>query len=359
MIIVDAHQDLAWNMLTFGRDYTLSAHETRQREQGTPIATYNGDTLLGWQEYQQGRVAVVFSTLFATPLRRKLGGWDVLCYADERQARSLYRKQLTAYEELVEKNPDKFSLIQTQADLQTLLQDWANDPEATHPVGLVVLMEGAEAIREPEELEEWWQAGVRIVGPAWAGNRYCGGTDEPGPLTTAGYALLEAMAACGFMLDISHMDEKAALQALDTYPGQVIATHANALRLLKDSNTNRHLSDRVIRGLLERDGVIGVMPFNSFLKVDWKRREEVSLRHLVAHIDLICQMAGDARHVGLGTDFDGGFGWQATPVEIETIADLQKLAGLLGEAGYPEDAIAAILGENWITCLKKNLPESL
>ncbi len=357
MILVDAHQDLAWNMLTFGRDYTQSVAATRRREAGTPIAAYNGDTLLGWPEYQQGKVAVVFATLFAAPIRRKLGEWDVLCYADERQARSLYQKQLAAYTELIEKHPDKFNLIRSRAELHGVLEPWELDPEATHPVGLVLLMEGAEAIREPGELEEWWQNGVRILGLAWAGNRYCGGTGEPGPLSPAGFALLEAMAAFGFILDISHMDERAALPALDVYPGQVVATHANALRLLKESDSNRHLSDRLIRGLIERDGVIGVVPFNSFLKVGWKRRDEVSLRHLVAHIDLICQMAGDARHVGLGTDFDGGFGWQSAPMEIETIADLRKIADLLGEAGYPQDAIAAILGGNWIACLKKNLPE--
>ena len=65
VILVDAHQDLAWNMLSFGRDYTRPVAETRQREAGTITPGYTGDTLLGWPEYQKGRVAVVFSTLFA------------------------------------------------------------------------------------------------------------------------------------------------------------------------------------------------------------------------------------------------------------------------------------------------------
>ena len=60
MLIVDAHQDLAWNILTFGRDYTLPVAETRRRELGTEVPLHNGDTLLGWSEYQQGRVAIVF-----------------------------------------------------------------------------------------------------------------------------------------------------------------------------------------------------------------------------------------------------------------------------------------------------------
>ena len=127
-------------------------------------------------------------------------------------------------------------------------------------------MEGAEAIGDVRELEEWWHKGVRILGPAWAGNRFCGGTGEPGPLTPAGFDLLEAMADFGYILDLSHMDEKAALQALDMYPGQIVATHANALALVTGSESNRHLSDRVISGLIERDGMIGAVPFNNFLK---------------------------------------------------------------------------------------------
>jgi membrane dipeptidase len=158
------------------------------------------------------------------------------------------------------------------------------------------------------------------------------------------------------------MDEQPALQALDAYPGTVCATHANAIALLKGVETNRHLTDRLIQGIVERDGVVGVVPCNRFLVPGWRRkdgREGVSLRHVVAHIDYICQMAGDAQHAGLGSDFDGGFGLQSTPAEIDTIADLQKLAPLLAEEGYIESDIAAILGMNWIARLRRILPEAV
>ena len=150
-------------------------------------------------------------------------------------------------------------------------------------MGLVLSMEGAEAVRDPGELEEWWERGVRLIGPAWGGTRFCGGTREPGPMTAEGYELLESMAETGFSLDLSHMDEKAALQALDFYPGQIIASHGNALALLNGSESNRHLTDRVIHGILERDGMIGLVPFNAFLKAGWKRgdrREEVQHRSI-------------------------------------------------------------------------------
>ena len=82
MLIVDAHQDLAWNILTFGRDYTKSAAADPQRESGTQIPFYNDDTMLGWPEYQRGQVALIFATLFAAPMRFCTGDWDRLCYED-------------------------------------------------------------------------------------------------------------------------------------------------------------------------------------------------------------------------------------------------------------------------------------
>jgi membrane dipeptidase len=366
-VLVDAHEDLAWNMLTFGRDYTRSAAATREHERATRSTAieYNGDTLLGWPDYQAGRVAVVFSTLFAAPVRRCLGDWDRNCYRDLSQARSIYRAQLDAYHRLVEKHPELYRLIEVRRDLDEVLSGWQQPPrsaEQAPQVGLVALMEGAEAVGEPAELEEWWARGVRIVGPAWAGTRFCGGTGEPGPLTGAGFALLEAMAGFGFFLDVSHMDEKAALQALDSYDGRVIASHANLASLLRGAETNRHLTDDVVAGLLERDGIIGVVPFNTFLKVGWRagdRRSEATLEDLVAHVDAICQRAGDARHVGIGSDFDGGFGWQSVPEEINTIADLRKIGPLLEEKGYSQQDIARIFGQNWISMLKEMLPESV
>ena len=358
-IIVDAHEDLAWNILTFGRDYTRPAEETRAIERGTETPLHNGDTLLGWADYQRGRVAVVFATLFSAPERRKLGDWDTQTYKNAEEAHTNYRKQIDAYRRLVDEHPDKFQLIFSKPDLESVLSEWEESGEAGHPVGLVILMEGAEGVRSPEELEEWWQAGVRLIGPAWTGTRFSGGTHEPGPLTKEGYALLEGMADYGFILDLSHMDEQAALQALDYYPGRIIASHSNAARLLKDVQSNRFLSDPVIYRLLERDGIIGAVPYNRFLLWGWTPshgRGMVTLEHAVAQIDTICQMAGDARHVGIGSDYDGGFGVQMAPTGVDTIADLQKLAPMLSEKGYTENDITAIMGGSWLSLLRETLP---
>jgi membrane dipeptidase len=389
MLIVDAHEDLAWNMVTFGRDYIRSASETRRLEAGGETPAQNGDTLLGWPDYQRGQVAVIFATLFAAPAHYREYSLETQVYATAEEAHRLYQAQLDQYHRLVDEHPDHFRLVETLDDLEAVLTAWQNSPSKPtgsededsdrrreegwtsdsppdkstgNPVGLVMLMEGAEGVRSPAELEEWYARGLRLIGPAWAGTRYCGGTREPGPLTAEGYALLEGMAQFGFILDISHMDEKAALQALDSYPGAIVSSHANALALLKGSTSNRHLSDRVLHGLLDRDGMTGIVAYNRYLQAGWKRgdrRDLVDLQQVAAQIDYVCQMAGDACHVGLGSDFDGGFGWQSVPTEINTIADLQKLMPLLEEMGYTQADIGAILGQNWIARLRAALPESI
>jgi membrane dipeptidase len=369
MLIVDAHQDLAWNILTFGRDYTRSVTETRFLEVGRLAVDVNDDTLLGWPEFHRGNVAVIFATLFAAPIRHCMGEWDKVCYTDSQSAYKIYREQLDIYHRLVDEHADKFQLIQDKATLLNLLSDWKSyrDPgeagqskEHQNAVGLVILMEGDEGIRETAELESWWNDGLRIIGPAGCGTRFCGGTREPGPLTKQGYSQLERMAEFGYTLDLSHIDEKALLQALDYYPGQIIASHSNALKLLRGSENNRHLTDRAIQGIIERNGIIGIVPIIPFLKNGWRKgdsRREVTLDHVVAQIDYVCQMAGSAHHVGIGTDFDGGFGLQSAPMEIDTVADLKKLSPQLMDKGYSSQEVNSILGGNWLSMLRRTLPE--
>lgn len=361
-LMVDAHADIAYNMLRYGRDYTRSVSETRALESGSFTVKDNGDTLISWQEYQRGRIAVIFSTLFAAPIRFRTQEGDKIVYKNFDEAHKLYSDQLDVYHRMQDSMPDKFRILASKRDLELHLDHWnSSTPEETRPVGMVILMEGAEAIRDLSELEMWHERGVRLIGPAWVGTRYCGGWKEPGPLTDDGRKLLSAMADFNFALDLSHMDERAAVEALDTYEGPIVGTHANCAALMQNPNTNRHFTDRIIEGVIERDGVVGIVPFNTYLKVGWlrdkgSRREEVPLDAVVNHIDHVCQLAGDSLHAGIGSDFDGGFGLQSVPPEIDTIADLQKLVSLLKARGYSDADVANILGGNWISRLKRDLP---
>lgn len=361
MIVVDSHEDIAWNMLTFGRDYSRSVKETRRLEMGSPTVVHNGHSLLGWDEWIEGRVGIIFSSLFAVPVRRREGLWEKLCYADEQEAGRLYREQLDVYRQLAEEQEDKFILVRSLSDLDDVIQTWEDHEPKSPRIGLLLLMEGGDAIQNPSELEEWYERGVRIIGPAWTGTRFAGGTYEPGPLTDEGRELLEMMQECGLVLDLSHMAEEATLEVLDRFSGVLIASHSNVRALLPESDMpDRHLSDLVIDRIAEREGVIGIIPYNKFLLGRWRPgdpREWVTVDHVVAHIDYICQRVGDAWHVAIGSDFDGGFGLDKIPMGLDSIADLRLIGDALGTRGYTQDDIEAIMGKNWLAIVRKALPE--
>ncbi len=359
--IIDAHQDIAYNALLFKRDIRLSAQQIRENEQGTLIPVWNlGDATVGWPEFQTGQVAVIFATLFIPPWQYRGGDWDVLAYQNTRQAGLFYRQQVDYYRRLCDENPEVFKLILNRRDLEHVLSFYeAPTAQTKKPVGLVLLMEGAEGLHDPEELEEFYGQGLRQVGPVWAGNRYCSGSKEERPFDAEGRKLLEVMSSLGMVLDISHMTEKSALTALDLYDGPIMASHANARRPLKNSCLERHLTDTVIRRVQERGGVIGVVPYNRFLIPGWAAPDPldgVTINHLVAQIDYYCQMAGDSKHTGIGSDFDGGFGHPLIPSEMDTISDLQKLEPVLMKKGYTETDVANIFGLNWKNHLESILP---
>lgn len=359
-LIVDAHEDIAYNALSFGRNYAQSVQVTRRAEANSDVPQHTGRATLGLPEWLAGRVAVVFSTIFVMPDRAKSGPWELQSYRDPQEAYRRGIAQLEYYRRFVGDHPET-ALIGTRADLEAVLAGWESPDDAQHRVGFVPLMEGADPIREPKEVEEWYERGVRIVGLAWTATRYAGGTHAPGPLTQAGRELLDAMADTGMILDVSHLSEESCAEALDRYEGAVIASHTNPRALTSElgAGPDRHFSDEMIARLVERDGVEGIIPLNNWLKRSYVRgdpKESVTLEHLVAAIDHVCQIAGDARHVGLGTDFDGGFGAERIPAEFDTVADLGKLGPALAAHGYSAEDVEAVLGGNWLRVLRAKLP---
>ena len=354
-MIVDAHIDLAWSMVSSGRDYRRPVAETRRLEAGTAWPALAGEAVFGVPECRRGGVGLVFATLYATPDRLRKQAWDRLAYDSVDEAHRLYRDQLDLYHRLRDEQCEGFDLLATRGALEVHERRWE---AGEAPVGFVVLMEGADAVREPVEVERWAERGVRIVAPAWGATRYAGSSSEPGPLTRDGLALLEEMGEQRMILDVSHLSERATEQAIDTYTGSIVASHSNPRALLPNAEEpERHLADRHITALAERGGVIGVHLFGKFVADGWERgRPRPPLGALLNHIDYICQAVGSARHVGIGSDIDGGFGLDSIPAGLDTIADLQLIGVGLAERGYAEDEVAAVLGENWLVLLRRSLP---
>lgn len=353
MILLDAHEDIAYNALVHGRDFRYGALYHRQRE---VLPSRNGIAMTGLPDTLLGRVAVIFATLFVAPYRRNAteAAWSEFYYENPEKAYDLASRQLDYYESLVEILPN-VTLLRSQTDLDTVLATWDEGTDINdHQIGLAILMENADPIIEPQQFEEWHERGVRLVGPAWRSTRYCGGTGEPGPLTDLGRDLLEVLAEYTAVLDLSHMAEAAYEEALDRYTGPIIASHSNPRRFC---DTDRHLSDDMIRRLAERDGVMGIVMCNRFLTQQWDNRQRLPFHIVPDAIDYVCQLTGSAAHVGLGSDFDGGFGMESTPQGLDTVMDLRRIEPVLRERGYDEADIAAILGGNMLRKLRQTLSE--
>lgn len=77
-----------------------------------------------------------------------------------------------------------------------------------------------------------------------------------------------------------------------------------------------------------------------------------TLEKLIDHYDHICQLAGNANHIGIGSDLDGAFGKEQCPTDIETIADLQKISSLLSQRGYSRQDIENVMHGNWLRFLR-------
>jgi membrane dipeptidase len=156
------------------------------------------------------------------------------------------------------------------------------------------------------------------------------------------------------------MAEESFWQAIDLFDGPVIASHSNCRALVSESRADRHLSDAMIRALLGRGAVIGMALYNAFLAAEYvggDAKERYGLDRLLRHIDHICQIAGDARHVAIGSDLDGGLGREQIPRELDSAADMPRIADALSAGGYADADVAAIMGDSWLRFLEAALPE--
>ncbi|HEX9039268.1 MAG TPA: membrane dipeptidase [Ktedonobacterales bacterium] len=347
---MDAHEDIAFNALHGDRDVRRSTAEQRAREarqpttgSDSPVTNLDDTVMIGLPDLKRGGVGLVCSTIFTLP-----GEQNIVTADAWSQAR--YYHDLAAGTDVT-----GVRLISTRSDLESLTRDFdaATTPDA-RPTGFLLLMEGADPIREPAELEQWYDAGLRVIGPTWRGSRYCGGTGSPGGFTDIGRALLDEMARLGMVLDFSHMADDAVWEALERYPGPIIASHTNCR---KYTPTDRHFTDEQIKAIIARDGVIGVVLHNSFLDPQWTRgAPPLQLDVVVRHLDRVCQLAGDARHSGIGSDFDGGAGVQSTPAPFDTVADLARIADALRDHGYTSADITGIMGGNFVRAFTSALP---
>jgi len=327
MIIVDAHLDLSYNAVR-GRAVGKSARQQVADDQGIPS--------VGLTDLRDGGVDLICATIFCLPHSAEHPG-----YRTPQEAHDQMLEQVQWYRRM--ESAGQMTFVHHVAQLQR--------PDKLP--GAILLLEGADPIRDESDLRMLFDWGLRVVGLAWRQTRFAGGTAAPGPLTAAGINLVPMLDRLGIIHDISHLAEESFWQLLDLTTGPVMASHSNCRAIVP---TDRQLSDDMIRAVAARDGVIGINLFDKFLlppEEFGKRR--AALGDVVTHVRHICDLTGDAAHVGLGTDMDGGFGRDQIPLQIETSADLPRIAPALSAAGFSDSDVLAVMGENWMRFFNGNL----
>ena len=208
-------------------------------------------------------------------------------------------------------------------------------------------------------------------------------TDKPvhNGLTDFGKDVVREMNRLGMMVDISHVSDKTFYDVLEVSKAPLIASHSSCRALC---NTPRNMTDRMMKALAAKGGVIQINYHVGFLSQEFRKVEKahpewekaiaaevqktcgeneacqllegdritrqyvaegklprVEWTAIIDHIDHAVKVAG-IDHVGLGSDFDGA----NMPYGMEDASMLPKITDALLKKGYSEGDVKKILGEN-------------
>jgi membrane dipeptidase len=343
MLIIDAHLDLSWNALGWNRDLTQTVKQIRQAE-ACMEGKARGRNTVSFPDMRRGEIGIALATVLS---RCNPRGKSTIDFRTQEIACATAQGQL-AYYRLLEQQ-GICEMLCDWLSLRSSFAQWTN-ANLTPPFGFILSMEGADPILSPKHAEDWYADGLRVVGLAHYGpSAYAHGTGSEGGLTAQGRELLSVMEELNIILDLTHLADQSFWEAIDLFRGPVLASHNNCRAITPG---DRQYSDEQIKAIIERNGVIGAA-FDAWMMApgwspDRAKSTTVTLASSINHIDHICQLAGNANHIAIGSDLDGGFGTEQSPEDLDTIADLQKLAPLLQQRGYSPTDVEAIFHRNWL-----------
>ncbi|WP_416864408.1 MAG: dipeptidase [Imperialibacter sp.] len=353
MFTIDAHLDLSMNAIEWNRDIRLPVADINKREEGLTDKPDRAKAVVSLPELRRGNIGLVVATQIARYVApgNPLPGWH-----SAEQAWAQTQGQLAWYKAMEEAG--EMTQITNLSLLNKHTALWGNGlPNERKPVGYILSLEGADSIVTVGHLERAYAYGLRALGPAHYGpGRYAQGTDAAGGLGPKGRELLKEMERLGIILDATHLCDDSFWEALDNYHGPVWASHNNCRALV---NHNRQFSDEQIKELIGRGAVIGGALDAWMMVPGWVRGQstpramDCNLEKMIDHMDHICQLAGNALHIGIGSDLDGAFGKEQCPYDLNTIADLQTVPDLLTKRGYSEKEIEQVMHGNWLRFLQK------
>jgi membrane dipeptidase len=270
--------------------------------------------------------------------------------------------QVAAFHRAVAENPRDVIVVRSRADLERARESGA--------IGLLLAMEGADPLGSSIDLADaFWHLGVRMFSLTWnRRNAFADGVGEPatGGLSKLGRALIARLTDLGAIVDLAHASEQTFADVLDQMDGgSVIVSHAACRAVLE---TPRNLHDGQMRALAERGGVLGIMVLPPAIDPD-----DPTIARVVDHIDHAVSVMG-IEHVGLGADFfrqvalsgavrkppdslrPPGMGLEYSIDDLAGPADYPRLVDALRGRGYHDEALAALLGQNFLRVFREALP---
>ena len=354
MLVFDAHLDLSLNAIEWNRDLRKKAQEVRADERGKTDLQGRGNGTVTFPEMREGGIGICVATQLAGCMKpaAPVGSWE-----SPHQAWAMTQAQLAWYKAMEEEG--ELRQILTSDSLEEHLKEWELDSFNT-PIGFILSLEGADSLIDISYLERAYNYGLRAIGLSHFGaGRYALGHDCDGPLSDSGKELLKELGRLQMILDVTHLSEPSFWQVIDTFEGPIWASHHNCRALVNDP---RQLSDEQIQALIQRGAIIGSAFDAWMLSPEWVRgkstpdKTNVRISNVVDHIDHVCQIAGNSKHSGIGSDLDGGFGTEQSPADLNSIADVASIATILLDRGYSESDVISIMHGNFVQFALESLP---
>ncbi len=268
-------------------------------------------------------------------------------------------RQVTALQHALRESPDRLVSVRTRADLDAV--------ERGERVGLMLALEGVEPFGyEVATADLFWELGLRMAGLTWnRRNPFADGAVETGGLSRLGRALLGRFAELGIVLDLAHASEQLFAECLVSFAGRLCVTHAGCRAV---NETPRNLSDELLRGLADRDGLFGLMLHP--IAID---PLDPTIERVVDHLEHAASVIGPER-ICLGADWtkrlhelmpapappDGlmppGLSAGATIAGLSGPEDYPALVQALRERGWESEQLEGLLAGNLLRFLRESLP---
>ena len=234
-----------------------------------------------------------------------------------------------------------FVVIESAADLSSYLERRRLNGSLT--AGLLSI-EGAHALDgKLENLDVLYRAGYRMMSPSHFFDNDIGGSSagvHKTGLTDKGREWVRQMEARRMIVDLAHASARTIDDVLAIANRPLVVSHTG---VKGTCNNNRNLSDEQMRAVAAKGGLIGIGYWDTATCGTDARAIVNAMRYVSDRVGV--------EHVALGSDFDG-----ATTAPFDTTGLVEITDAMLG-AGYSEQEIRAIMGENVVKFLQANLPE--